>query len=168
VLCGLGAAQSDWGLGVRIVPHSARSAIAHRALGAPLPRPAPARLALGDAPDIPRKTWSGPVLPPPKFPGVAMGSCSELRERMSNVGIIAEPSWHSHALTRTTCPYKPKRRPRWSTMDLCVAQTDSFAALFRVVFVGLCLPNLPATEHGAAHADAYLPNRQRNHASAPK
>jgi hypothetical protein len=27
------------------------------------------------APVALRKTWSGPVLPPPKFPGVAMGSC---------------------------------------------------------------------------------------------
>jgi hypothetical protein len=24
---------------------------------------------------MPRKIWSGPVLPPPKFPGVAMESC---------------------------------------------------------------------------------------------
>jgi hypothetical protein len=35
------------------------------------PRPG----ALGGVPVIPRKTWSGPVRPPPKFPGVAMESC---------------------------------------------------------------------------------------------
>jgi hypothetical protein len=40
--------------------------------GCALPRPG----ALGGALVMPRKTWSGPVrLPPPKFPGVAMGSC---------------------------------------------------------------------------------------------
>jgi hypothetical protein len=31
--------------------------------------------ALGGAPVIPRKIWPGPVLPPPEFLGVAMGSC---------------------------------------------------------------------------------------------
>ena len=36
-------------------------------------RPRPG--ALGGALVMPRKTWSGPVLPPPKFPGVAMESC---------------------------------------------------------------------------------------------
>ena len=36
-------------------------------------RPRPG--ALGGALVMPRKIWSGPVLPPPKFPGVAMESC---------------------------------------------------------------------------------------------
>jgi hypothetical protein len=36
-------------------------------------RPCPG--ALGGALVMPRKIWSGPVLPPPKFPGVAMESC---------------------------------------------------------------------------------------------
>jgi hypothetical protein len=36
-------------------------------------RPRPG--ALVGALVMPRKTWSGPVLPPPKFPGVAMESC---------------------------------------------------------------------------------------------
>jgi hypothetical protein len=36
-------------------------------------RPRPG--ALGGALVMPRKIWSGPVLPPPKFPGVAMKSC---------------------------------------------------------------------------------------------
>jgi hypothetical protein len=31
--------------------------------------------ALGGALVMPRKPWSGPVLPPPKFPGVDMESC---------------------------------------------------------------------------------------------
>jgi hypothetical protein len=31
--------------------------------------------ALGGALVMPRKIWPGPVLPPPKFPGVAMESC---------------------------------------------------------------------------------------------
>jgi hypothetical protein len=39
----------------------------------PWARPRPG--ALGDALVMPRKIWSGPVLPPPKFPGVVMGSC---------------------------------------------------------------------------------------------
>jgi hypothetical protein len=36
-------------------------------------RPRPG--ALGGALVMPKKTWFGPVLPPPKFPGVAMESC---------------------------------------------------------------------------------------------
>jgi hypothetical protein len=36
-------------------------------------RPRPG--ALGGALVMPRKIWSGPMLPPPKFPGVAMESC---------------------------------------------------------------------------------------------
>jgi hypothetical protein len=50
------------GLGVRVSPHGA--------LGAPSPRCTwwrPRYYA--------QKIWSGPVLPPPKFPGVAMKSC---------------------------------------------------------------------------------------------
>jgi hypothetical protein len=46
------------------------SAFAAQGSGCP-PRPG----ALGGVPVIPRKIWSGPVLPPPKFPGVAMESC---------------------------------------------------------------------------------------------
>jgi hypothetical protein len=36
-------------------------------------RPRPG--ALGGALVMPRKIWSGPALPPPKFPGAAMESC---------------------------------------------------------------------------------------------
>ena len=39
-------------------------------------RPRPG--ALGGALVMPRKIWSGPVLPPPKFPGAAMESCLPL------------------------------------------------------------------------------------------
>jgi hypothetical protein len=35
----------------------------------------PRLCALGGALVMPRKIWPGPVLPPPKFPGVAMESC---------------------------------------------------------------------------------------------
>jgi hypothetical protein len=42
-------------------------------------RPRPG--ALGGALVMPRKTWSRPVLPPPKFPGVAMESCLNLNCR---------------------------------------------------------------------------------------
>jgi hypothetical protein len=58
----LSSASVLCGLVVRLLPH--------RALGAP-PRPG----ALGGVPVISRKIWSGPVRPPPKFPGVAMESC---------------------------------------------------------------------------------------------
>jgi hypothetical protein len=39
-------------------------------------RPRPG--ALGGALAMPRKIWPGPMLPPPKFTGVAMGSCLPL------------------------------------------------------------------------------------------
>jgi hypothetical protein len=39
------------------------------------PRPGALGGALVTTVVMPRKIWSGPVLPPPKFPGVAMESC---------------------------------------------------------------------------------------------
>jgi hypothetical protein len=46
------------------------------------PRPG----ALGVALVMPRKTWSGPVLPPPKCPGVAMESCLDSHSALAPVG----------------------------------------------------------------------------------
>jgi hypothetical protein len=43
--------------------------------------------ALDGALVMPRKPWSGPVLPPPKFPGVAMESC--LQCGLGGVGVGA-------------------------------------------------------------------------------
>jgi hypothetical protein len=51
---------------------------------------------------MPRKIWSGPMLPPPKFPGVAMESClsSESSEffgvRSSSESLLLH-ALHAHA-----------------------------------------------------------------------
>jgi hypothetical protein len=60
------------------------------------PRPRPG--ALGGALVMPRKIWSGPVLPPPKFPGVAMESCLFIGHYAALPPVRSDPHWsHSHA-----------------------------------------------------------------------
>jgi hypothetical protein len=57
-------------------------------------RPRPG--ALGGALVMPRKIWPGPVfdlqVPPPKFPGVAMGSC--LPRAGNRAFLLLERTWH--------------------------------------------------------------------------
>jgi hypothetical protein len=53
--------------------------------------PCPGALGIS-APVIPRKIWHGPVLPPPKFPGVLMESCLELGPGPSGCG-PGGPTW---------------------------------------------------------------------------
>jgi hypothetical protein len=73
----------DWGFGFRRTGPWARS------------RPG----ALGGALAMPRKIRSGPVLPPPKFPGVAMESC--LRKAAIKAPQVVR--WvHRHATRRCT------------------------------------------------------------------
>jgi hypothetical protein len=59
---------------------------------------------------MPRKIWSGPVLPPPKFPGVAMESC--LQPRHTEFRIIIEFPVPVPVYRLSVCPVSAGRGPK--------------------------------------------------------
>jgi hypothetical protein len=92
------------GLGVRL--------FAHRALGALPPR------HTGGRPRYAQETWPGPLLPPPKFPEVATGSCLVLpwQNPAALVGVggssRSPTSAFQRALALTPSPQQPAAHPQ--------------------------------------------------------
>jgi hypothetical protein len=108
VLCGLGVR-------VRVSPH--------RALGAPSPR------CTWWRPRYVQKIWSGPVLPPPKFPSVAMESCLK---RADTYHGRSRPKSATRADTRAeTGPHPPGAAPPGSSTAILRLNRFTFCVQMR-------------------------------------